>query len=124
MRISSVFFKAPFIYDRAYNWWDPINTDLSRGNCTDFGLKDQHSNLNCGYYEVPMDYSDSSTGKVRLAVITSRSFLGMRPQYWSSIRAVGHTALAQFSTCTQTILSNFLLNSEVGDTVQFSFTVG
>ena len=48
---------------------DPINTDVAWGNCTDFGVVDPDSNLSCGYYEVPMDYFDSSVGKARLALI-------------------------------------------------------
>ena len=30
---------------------------------------DPDPNLSCGYYEVPMDYLDSSAGKARLAVV-------------------------------------------------------
>ena len=62
-------FKASFIYKRAYNWQDPINTDLTWGNCTDFGVEDPNPSLSCGYYEVPMDYFNSSAGKARLAVV-------------------------------------------------------
>jgi len=29
-------------------------------------------------------------------------------------QAVGHTTLAQYSTCTHNIISNYLLNSKVG----------
>ena len=48
---------------------DPVSTDLTWGNCTDFGVVDPNPNLSCGYYEVPMDYFDSAAGKARLAVV-------------------------------------------------------
>ena len=71
--VSSVIFKAPFIHTRAYDWQGPVNTDLTWGNCTNFGLADPDPNLSCGYYEVPMDYFDSSAGKARLAVAKYRA---------------------------------------------------
>ena len=48
---------------------DPINPGLTWGNCTDFGVEDPDPNLSCGYYEVPMDYFDSTAGKARLALV-------------------------------------------------------
>jgi len=48
---------------------DPVDADLTWGNCTDFGVADPDPNLSCGYYEVPMDYFDSAAGKARLAVV-------------------------------------------------------
>ena len=46
-----------------------MNTNLTWGNCTDFGVVDSDPNLRCGHYEVPMDYFDPSAGKARLAVM-------------------------------------------------------
>jgi len=39
-------------------------------------------------------------------------------------QAVGHTTLAQRSTCTRNIVSNFLLNSQVGYSSTFSLHIG
>ena len=36
-------------------------------------------------------------------------------------QAVGHTTLAQYSTCTHDIISNYLLNSKVGYGSTFGF---
>lgn len=52
-----------------YNSQDPISTDLTWGSCTNFGLTVPDPNLSCGFYEVPMDYFDSTAGKARLALV-------------------------------------------------------
>ena len=42
---------------------------ISWTSCENFGVNSTDSNLECAYYEVPMDYHDSSAGTARLAVI-------------------------------------------------------
>ena len=68
VRVESVILGAPFAHTRAYDGQDPINKDLTWGNCTEFGVEDPDPNLSCGYYEVPMDYFDPAAGKALLAV--------------------------------------------------------
>jgi len=46
-----------------------MTTGLTWGSCTNFGMAEPDPNLSCGYYEVPMDYFDSTAGKARLALV-------------------------------------------------------
>ena len=69
VRAPSMLLEAPRTHNRAYEVQDPINTDLTWGGCTDFGIANPDPNLRCGYYEVPMDYFNSTAGKARLALV-------------------------------------------------------
>lgn len=48
-----------------------LNTlEVAWGSCESFGVNSTGpTNLECAYFEVPMDYHDSSAGNARLAVI-------------------------------------------------------
>ena len=43
--------------------------EISWGSCESFGVNGTDTNYECAYFEIPMDYHDSSAGNARLAVI-------------------------------------------------------